>query len=697
MKWIVLLITLLLAACNSQQSKLSSIGGIDSSQPSNSPFITNVTVPPATIYGAGSDLDFTVSFSKPVTVDGIPRITFQTDDGIRHALYQAGTGTSVLQFKYTVSADILDDNGIILSQAIDLNGGSIYDAIDNEDALLTFSYVPTWGIMINSRDSALVSITPPANGTYSPGQTLRFIATFNSRVCGTGTPRLMLNIGGNTRYAVRSPEACATTMKFDYVVQAGETDGNGIQLSGTNIDVSIIPSSIKDSFGDSAVLSYSAATYASVLVGSVAPVEWPRTPPVDDTYAIGEHIEFILNFDKPVFVTGGTPDIHIVVGGNVRSAFYLGGSSTQSLVFRYTVVEGDLDTDGITVSGFQYNGSSISDVDGNNAPLGQSWPSLANVKVDGVRPVISTIGTPANGIYRPAGFIDFVVTWSEHVNFQAPFPHLAITLDSSPAMKQATSHTNNGLVTTYRYTIQNGDADFNGISIIANILSLPAGGAVTDDAGNSATLTFPPQTTSGILVAPYGVEHWYDPTNYGTFGTSSGTTLNQFLDLIEDFNGIITGSLGWNGAPKRVDFVSGTNSLTFTSNFTNFSHVYLVLTTKGISPGSIMYDGIGTDVALNIGGTMSVGANCGSCAQYYNGFSWIQTTAGTGNFGSAGLNQKKIIMLKYNGQANVDLNLNAFNGWYLNELFILNGPSVETYSAEFYRALSSKHSTATLP
>ena len=83
----------------------------------------------------------------------------------------------------------------------------------------------------------------------------------------------------------------------------------------------------------------------------------------DDTYGTGEKIEFTVTFDQAVTVTG-TPEFEFCLGFDgarkscsdgdasrrpVRSAAFESGSGTTMLVFSYTVLEGDVDDNGIWI------------------------------------------------------------------------------------------------------------------------------------------------------------------------------------------------------------------------------------------------------------------------------------------------------------------------------------------------------------
>ena len=72
-------------------------------------------------YGAGEDIEITVTFTEAVTVEGDPEFRFSlTDSGGPSnnvdAAYARGSGTTALVFAYTVQATDSDDNGIWIGQ-----------------------------------------------------------------------------------------------------------------------------------------------------------------------------------------------------------------------------------------------------------------------------------------------------------------------------------------------------------------------------------------------------------------------------------------------------------------------------------------------------------------------------------------------------------------------------------------------------
>ena len=80
-------------------------------------------------YDVGDDIEFTVTFTGPVTVDtthGTPEFTFNLGDSTREAAYDSGSDSESLVFSYTVVSGDDDYDGISWdANSLDLNGGSI--------------------------------------------------------------------------------------------------------------------------------------------------------------------------------------------------------------------------------------------------------------------------------------------------------------------------------------------------------------------------------------------------------------------------------------------------------------------------------------------------------------------------------------------------------------------------------------------
>ena len=80
-------------------------------------------------------------------------------------------------------------------------------------------------------DSLTVTSTPAADGIYRTGETIQIDLTFDKEVrvfTDFGTPTLMLILGGTPREAAYTTTVGDNVVRFEYVVQAGDQDLDGI-------------------------------------------------------------------------------------------------------------------------------------------------------------------------------------------------------------------------------------------------------------------------------------------------------------------------------------------------------------------------------------------------------------------------------------------------------------------------------------
>ena len=88
--------------------------------------VTSTPASGTTYYLAGEDIEFTVTFSAPVTVTGTPTFAFRLGAATRQAAYARGSDSAALVFARTVQAGEVDSNGISWNAiALALDGGTI--------------------------------------------------------------------------------------------------------------------------------------------------------------------------------------------------------------------------------------------------------------------------------------------------------------------------------------------------------------------------------------------------------------------------------------------------------------------------------------------------------------------------------------------------------------------------------------------
>ena len=88
--------------------------------------VTSMPASGTTYYLAGEVIEFTVTFSAPVTVTATPKFAFRLGAATRQAAYASGSESAALVFARTVQAGEVDRNGISWNAiALALDGGTI--------------------------------------------------------------------------------------------------------------------------------------------------------------------------------------------------------------------------------------------------------------------------------------------------------------------------------------------------------------------------------------------------------------------------------------------------------------------------------------------------------------------------------------------------------------------------------------------
>lgn len=297
-------------------------------------------------------------------------------DGVLNA-HVTGSGSPVILVNGTV---VGTSTTVTSGNAISIRLMSANTVSTTRQATVTIGGVTAQFDVTTTGDATLPSITSltaPANGNYGQSANLDFTANFTKPVTVTGTPRIILNIGGVTKYANYLSGSGMAALLFRYTIEAGMNDTNGIGVSSIQLN----GGTINDLSGIVADLSFMSPDTAAVLVDSSAPTVQTATGPASGTYAPGQYLNFNLTFNKPINVTG-TPRLALTIGSVTRYANYLSGTGTNTILFRYTIQTGDSDSDGIVVApSIDLNGGTLSDVSANPAILTFTAPNTASVNI----------------------------------------------------------------------------------------------------------------------------------------------------------------------------------------------------------------------------------------------------------------------------------------------------------------------------
>lgn len=666
-----------------------------------SPVVASVTSPSDGTYIAGQNLDFTVNFSESVvvsTVSGTPRIAVTLDTGgTVYADYVSGSGGSALVFRLTVASGQLDSNGITLGSAVQLNGGSISDVAGNDTVVTLNSVGSTANINVDGVAPAVLSVVAPGDGSYKAGDVLTFTVNASEGVVvntSNGTPRLVLTVGGVTRYASYISGAAGGALLFQYTVQAGDTAASGLVVGNTldlnggtvrdpagnalnlnlnglsnagnvlidttlptasnlvrvdaspsnsgsvsytltfNENVSGVDASdfnllftgtasgniasitqvdgrtytilidaiggagslrlnlnasgtgIVDAAGNAIVGGLAGASYS---IDRVAPSVVSVDVPAAGTYVAGQNLDFTVHLDEAVqlSVANGTPRIEVLLdNGTTAYATYLSGAGTNALVFRLTVANGQLDTNGITLgSAIQLNGATLRDSVGNTISVGLNGvDDTRQVRVDAVVPTVTTVGLPAPGAYNAGDVLRFTINTSESVivDTSTGTPRVALNIGGLTRYATYVSGTgSNALV--FEYTVESGN-NAAGIGL-AGTLDLN-GGTVRDAAGNALNQGLNTQGGAGGVIVDTEAPQVSNIVRVDLSPTHS-SSVRYTVTFNEDVNGVDSADflLAFTGsASGRIASVEQVNGRTYTilvDNLAGAGNVRLDLSASG--------------------------------------------------------------------------------------------------------------------
>ncbi len=333
----------------------------------------------------------------------------------------------------------------------------------------------------------------------------------------------------------------------------------------------------------------SVATYTMTLdVVSAPKITGVSSTTADGTYKAGDTVAVTVTFDQAVTVTGA-PQLTLETGATDAVVNYASGSGANTLTFNYTVAAGhaSVDLDYTGTAALALNAGTIRGEGNIDAVLTLASPGASGslgagkaIVIDGVKPTVSSVSVPAAGTYGVFDTLDFTVTFGEPVTVSGTASKLGLTVGS--ISKEASYLSSEGASVVYRYTVQDGDDDGDGISVGALALNH---GSIVDGAGNAADLTLNSVgDTSGVLVgsASIGDLVWNDSNGNGARDGGETGIDGVTIDLIADANE--NGRI--DGGESAVD--TATTAVGGAYDFTNLpagKYVVDVTDTEGVLDG----------------------------------------------------------------------------------------------------------------
>jgi len=479
---------------NAAQSVVSESFTVDLTAPSiSTPLAVNATNTSATI--TFSEAVFQTDGSTPLTAT---ELGLTIASGTATLTSYTVSTTDDQTFTFALALAETSDGAEVLTLA-----GTVYDSETNSTAVSP-------NVIFNDLTPPSIS-TPLAVNATNTSATI----TFSEAVFGEDgstrltaaelVPTIASGTATLTSYTVSTTDDQTFTLALTL---AGASDGAEVlTLAGT----------VYDSETNSTVVS------PTVTFNDLTAPTFVSIAATDGTYAVGDAIDIAVTWDEAVIVTG-TPTLAL---SNGATATYQSGTSTAALVFRYTAVEGDTDSNDLSVS--SYSGT-IADAAGNTA--GAASGDLGAVSIDGNSPTMAITSTVIDGNTSTAETLTITFTANESTN---NFVFSDITVTGGSIAQSDFTATNPSTYTVIFTPSADGSC-----TVIA------AAGAFTDAAGN------------GNTGAQFQFNH-YTPLTLSSFTTSHivGTVIHNTpnyqlaLEHLDNIDGLSV-------APLLSDFMIGT-------------------------------------------------------------------------------------------------------------------------------------------
>ncbi len=492
------------------------------------PTVTSVGVPANGTYVAGQNLDFTVNFNENVIVDssgGTPRIAVTLDSGgTVFAQYVSGSGGSALVFRLVVASGQLDANGITLGSSIQANGGTLRDAAGNNIVNGLNSVASTSGVLVDAVVPTVSSVSVPVGVPYNAGDTLTFVVNTSEAVVVNGVPRLALDIGGHTVFADLVAGSGTSTLVFQYTVQAGDNDADGISVGALSAN----GATLRDVAGNDMNLTLNNVGGTNgVIVDTVAPTP-SAIVTLDPSPTNAGSVRYTVTFSENV--SGVDLGDFTLVGSGTAAGSLSGLQQIDARTYQITVSG----IAGTGTLGLNLNGSATGIVDAAGNPLSGGLAG-AVYSVDRDAPTITAVSVPPGALNNAGSTLEFVVQTSEAVVVDGS-PKLAIDMGGRTVYADYVSGSGSSSL-VFRYTVQAGDNDADGIQVSGLSAN---GGSLRDATGNALNPSLNGVGDShGVLVdtrAPTatGIVR-LDPSPTGA------STVNFLVTFDEDVSGVDAG------------------------------------------------------------------------------------------------------------------------------------------------------------
>jgi uncharacterized repeat protein (TIGR02059 family) len=271
----------------------------------------------------GESVSIQVNLSEAVTVTGTPTLLLETGATDRSATFVSGSGTTTLNFSYTVqTGDTSADLNYVATTSLSLSGGTIKDALGN-DATLTLPATSNASSLGGSKAIVIDTTAPTFSSAAVTTDGTQIILTYNSALSATtaSSSAFTVTVAGSSA-TISTVATSGSTVVLTMAVRI--TTGQVVSFTYTD------PTSGNDANAVQDLAGNDAATLGSTLVTNSSSI----TRPV---------------FSAP---TSGLT----AIAGTAYSLTLTAATGGSGSGFVYTVATGTLPT-GLTLSGRVISGT----------------------------------------------------------------------------------------------------------------------------------------------------------------------------------------------------------------------------------------------------------------------------------------------------------------------------------------------------
>lgn len=365
------------------------------------------------------------------------------------------------------ASNVLGDGGTVTydhdTATLTLDGATINTVYEKTD-----TSVYQYGIYADIDNLKMVLIgdstinCPNATGNYSYG----VYTTDKLEISGTGS--LSANSGtGSVSYGIYSSDEL--TIKSGIITGISDATSTAIGIRGKKINIS-----------GGVVTANATGAAATAMVANSYEITGGK---ITATGKIGLSANFDYN---PINISGGEVNAigtanHAIIGKlNFSGGTVIAKGANKALNGTLNLISG------IATASTSEDGSDLVEYDSANLAT-YKYIKVEPGAAGTTAPTVTSVTVPGNGTYTTGQTLNFTVNFDEKVtvNTSSGTPYLSLIIGSTS--RQATYVSGSGASNlVFRYTVQAGDSDSNGISIGSLILN---GGTIQDGAGNNANLT----------------------------------------------------------------------------------------------------------------------------------------------------------------------------------------------------------------